>query len=140
MEIRLSQLGSARRNSPVLLILTDGTVSLATAERWGRGVGEEFALYVLSSDLPSQEHVEPFAESLTRQCKKDGLRRITVLGVGRGANVALAFSVFAARLVRRLVVLDGTSRLAPGRLSRAIDAGEEFMPLGLPLRSLSKSY
>lgn len=140
MEIHLSQLGTAPRNSPVLLILTDGSVSLAMAERWGRGVGEEFALYVLSSDLPSSENVESFAESLNRHCRKEGMRRVTVLGVGRGANVALAFTVAAAKLVRRLVVLNGTSRLAPGLFARAVDAVEEFLPLGLPLRPLSKTY
>lgn len=140
MQVQLSHLGTGRRNSPALLVITGRSIALSTAERWARSLGEEYALYVVSDELPRPENVEEFAEALMRTCRNEGLRRLTVLGIGRGGSVALAFAICATRMVRRLVVINTTSRMAPGLFDRSIDWIEEVLPLGLPLRTLSKAF
>ena len=54
--------------------------------------------------------------------------------------MAQAVAIEYPKLVRRLVLLDATTQLEPNLVSRAIDRVEQFLPLGLPLRSLSRHY
>lgn len=127
-----------------LVVLSEDSEFRAQLQDWSlEQEGEQssiFNVYLLDSHFPSNNRVTAFANSLREHCKTKHLKRITVLGHGVGASIAMAFTCAAERLVRRLVVLDACTRIAPSYLTRLIDRLESRLPIGLPLRTISDSY
>ena len=72
--------------------------------------------------------------------EKKKVRLGVVLGLLSGANLSQAFTVLRPRFVRRLVLVNPTSRLKPSIVTRSIDWLERFLPLGLPLGRLSRGF
>ena len=90
--------------------------------------------------FPDSAHVESYATLLERELNGRELKRVTVVGIGNGANIAQAVAIAFPRIIRRVVLVDATTRLAPSRLVRLVDRIERVLPLGLPLRSSSTSF
>jgi hypothetical protein len=74
-------------------------------------------------------------DAISDFCAKEKINRLTVMGVGKAGAVAKSLAAQSPGLVRRLILLNSTTRGAPGASARFIDNLEKFLPLGLPLRT-----
>jgi len=99
-----------------------------------------YRVFRLEQAMPTPEQVVEFSGQLAAQIEQQRIKRLTVLGIADGSSVALALAAFNPKLVRRLILLNGTTRVSPGIGSRMIDTIERFLPLGLPLRPLSEDF
>ena len=126
-------------SNSVLLIIPD-TPKSVHAQTYLRAFKGEFRTYVLTSSLPGQREVSSYAKDLAGHLAKLRIRRATICGIGPGASLAQAVALDSPKLVRRLVLLDASTRLAPGLVSRMVDRLESLLPLGLPLRRLSGDF
>ncbi|MCB0345235.1 MAG: alpha/beta hydrolase [Bdellovibrionales bacterium] len=123
-----------------LLVIKDLTgKNKSVCSVFGR-LNSDFKTYVLESPLPSVDEVAEYSDTLSQTLLNSGVRRATVFGIGAGATVAQSLAIIAPKVVRRLVLLDATPRLAPGFLCKTVDRIERFLPLGLPLRRLRAHY
>lgn len=96
--------------------------------------------YVVFGAMPDMYHVEQYAKAFEEYLEAWSVKRATFVGLGRGGNIAQAVAIAFPKLVRRVILVNGTTRLAPDLWTRSIDALERFLPLGLPLRSPSKAF
>ena len=82
------------------------------------------------------------------QCAEDLLRLLKTLSIRQGTFIACgacgALGQFLAltqqKLVRKLVLVDASTRAHPSALTRLIDRIEHYLPLGLPLRFRSVGF
>lgn len=128
------------RQRSVLLVIGAFEQSAAQTCRLTGPLESEFRTFVLNSALPPRDKVPEYTAELEAALLENGIRRATVLGIGAGAAVAQSLAVAAPKMVRRLVLLNATPRLAPGFLCRTVDRIERFLPLGLPLRRVRALY
>ena len=138
--MHLVKFGDASETSPSLLLISDREPLISTAGIWGESFGEDFLLYVPDAALPAADKVQEFVADVLQAVARVGIKRTTVFGIGAGASIAMALAVQEPRVVRRLVMLDGTSRIEPTVYERIVDKVEEKLPLGLPFRSASKRF
>ena len=92
-----------------------------------------FCGYSASDDLLSlhpHEALDPLSLSLA----SGKLGRFTLLAYEAGASLAQLVALEMPKQVRRLVLLNATTRPAGSKLERFVDWAESFSPLGLPLR------
>ena len=106
--------------------------SASLAENCGPGV-LPFSGYGLPDDLCSAAAVD-VVEGIKSACADSGLARFTLLGHGSGAGIVQLAAHQLSKQVRRIVVINGTTRPASTALERMVDRLERFFPLGLPLR------
>lgn len=138
MQVAVEKKTDPGGNASPLLIISDS--DSRECDELTRELGDEFSILALSGGLPAQSEVMAFSQSLMRHLESQKIKRITVCGIRAGAAIAQALSVLDPKQIRRLILLDATTRLEPGVLSRSIDWLERFLPLGLPLRSLSRDF
>ncbi len=138
-EILLDFTGSTLPHAPVILVLPDSSLS-KEFHTSSSGFAETIKVTTLCSPLPDTENVISFAESLAAKISEYRIKRVTVLGFGAGATVAQAFAVKFPHLVRRVVLVDATARVAPSLSVRIIDKLERFLPFGLPMKSLTADF
>lgn len=123
-----------------LLFLPAHSVASEEGEQLTARFSRRHRTYVTLGELPEFDRVEPYARNLALLLEERSLKRVTVIGVGRGGAVSLALAEVASKSVRRAVLIDPTVRLSPGRATRFIDKVESFLPLGLPLRKVSQAF
>lgn len=138
--VSLIPCGESGEQNSVLLCLPHRRYSPEEGERLLAHCAEDFRSYLLQSELPPDNNVLEFAQILSQQAAQLGVKRATLFGIGPGASVAQALAMQDSKLVRRLVLLNPTTRLLPSMFSKFIDKLERFLPLGLPLRPLSASF
>lgn len=68
------------------------------------------------------------------------IRQASFVGVAAGAALVQDLALIASKLVRTLIIIDASLRPHPSRWERLLDALEERLPFGLPLRLGSKSF
>lgn len=139
-EIIFTRCGDSKAEHSVLLLVPEGQFRGKDVDAFAKKLSQEFKTFVLTSPLPSEDQVTSYTEQFGRTLLELGIKRATIFGIGAGASIAQATAVMLPRMVRRLVLLDATARLAPGFLTRFIDRVERFLPLGLPLRTLTKNF
>lgn len=110
------------------------------AKSFVQELGEEFRSFILNSGLPSVDNVPAFAAQVVESLQRMGVKRATVFGFGAGGSVAQAIAILQPKFVRRLVLLDSTTRLRPNLVKRIVDKLENFLPLGLPFGRLSSEF
>ena len=135
-----SQSGGHRGGSSVLLFVAGNSAEGFSVELWAKQFSLEFDAFVLSSELPVESRVKEFVDCLAAELQNLRIRRLTVVGAGSGSAVVQALAVHYPKLVRRLVLINARSRIAPGVFQRFLDKFERLLPLGLPLRPLSQAY
>lgn len=138
--IQLCSSGGEEAALGTLLIIPPKKLSPARAEQTAKGVSRELRTLVLSCDPPASREIWNFSHELVEQLEQLDAKRLTVLGIGSGGALAQALAIGYPKLVRRVVLVDSTTRLSPSKISHWIDALERFLPLGLPLRSLSRGF
>ena len=137
MELELVSEGDAR--SSALVVFPDSGYNRDALRTWGTQLAAHFSLYAAVAQ-PAGDDVIAAASALQRYCEYRGLKRMTVLGIGGDAGLAMQFAVSAQRNVRRLIVINATSRRRPGPAMRLIDRLEAALPLGFPFRSVNKEF
>lgn len=139
LELVLIREGSG--GNSVLVVVPGAMTSPAQAHALLlREVESKFRIYVACGAVPTVSQVCAYADALTVKLEESGIKWATVFGIGAGASAAQALAVRDPKRVRKLVLLDATTRPAPGILDRLIDRLERVLPLGLPLRPLSKAF
>lgn len=141
MKLELQAAGDQR--SSALVIISDNellTQSVRSPEKsfwesWVEVLENQYSIYSLTEPLPEPSNVLQFARELSLYCDSRGLKRLTVLGIGGGVSLGLAFAVVAARTVRRVILVDGVMRNQPNFLLSKVNRVEEFLPFGFPFRS-----
>lgn len=123
-----------------LLLFPDRRKNREQAAQLVDGFTSHFKTLVLTSELPPVDRVEAAVDEIVKELERTAIKRAVVFGLGAGTAVAMALAVAQPRLVRRVVLLDATTRMRPRLLERAVDRIEEFLPLGLPLRPLNSAY
>jgi pimeloyl-ACP methyl ester carboxylesterase len=103
-------------------------------------LAKQFRTFVAAGELPSLESVPECVAELSGKVEALRLKRLTLVGVGAGGAISQALAVRAAKVLRRLILIDPTVRLSPGFGTRMIDRIEALLPLGLPLRNASNAF
>lgn len=95
---------------------------------------------VLDDALPSEESVFEYAQDLIPEIEKLVGKRTSIVAYREGCSIAKAICVSEPRLIRRLILIDPQARMKLDLFSRIIDKIEAFLPVGLPMRALSKRF
>jgi pimeloyl-ACP methyl ester carboxylesterase len=139
-KISLSQLGQSRHLGSALLFFPNKKlIGLEPAQFIGE-FSADFRTFIVNSSPNSENSVIEFAVELSKLLVKHRIKRGTAFGIGTGASIAQALAITAPRMVRHIVLLDSTTRLEPSFVSRFIDSIEKCLPMGLPLRRISKAF
>jgi pimeloyl-ACP methyl ester carboxylesterase len=77
---------------------------------------------------------ESLSDAVSRELQQLGVRQASLLGFGAGATLAQNIALADPKFIRSLVVIDASARPHPTRWERIVDAIEERLPFGLPLR------
>ena len=136
----LIPIDGATQGNSVLIVVPDRALSREEAANFLRAESHEFKIYVYSGSLPDMFGVNTAAELCLALARKAKIKRATVLGLGLGGSIAQAIANIDSKFLRKLVLVDATTRVAPNRFTRFIDTLERVIPLGLPLRALSKAF
>jgi len=131
---------SEHAETSTLVVIPDGCLLPPEAAKLATELAADFMPYVLSAVPPPQSEVFDFVARLSAELARLKIKRATVCGFGSGGTVAQALALMEPKFVRRLILLDPTTRVAPGWISRAVDRVERMLPLGLPLRPLSQNF
>ena len=97
-------------------------------------------LVFLTKKIPTGQDILKFAELVLEEIQKQGLKRITLIGIENGASLVQALSILDPRLFRRAILVDPTSRVSPSFITKCIDWIENFLPVGLPFRAITKDF
>lgn len=100
----------------------------------------DLELWQFTGRDPEPEEVSLFAEKLEEAVEREKLKRLTLLGVSWGGPIAVQYTSVFPRNVRRLILVNAMARLKQTKLEKFIEWLERFLPLGLPLRPLSKAF
>jgi pimeloyl-ACP methyl ester carboxylesterase len=71
--------------------------------------------------------------------QENGVRHAPFIAFGESTLIAQSLAVFAPKLVRTLILVDPVSRQTSSRFEAFLQYVERALPLGLPLRKLSRS-
>jgi len=104
------------------------------------GDAAELDLWQFTGADPQPEEVRRFAEVLEEQVSALTLKRLSLVGVSWGGPICIQYASTFPRNMRRLVLIDAKARLKQSAVERGIEWLENFLPLGLPLRPLSKAF
>lgn len=113
------------------------------------GVDEVAALLTSISDLelwkftgvdPKAEQIEDITEELISAATAANLRRLTLLGIDWGGSVVVQYCSDQPRNMRRALFWNARARLRRTSMDRVVEWIEQYLPLGLPLRPLSKAF
>ena len=138
----LHQCSGNSETSSTLIVIPDNQqrIEPREAEELIAELSQDFKTFVVLSQQTNPTAVWDFVAELSASIKYHGIKRATVFGIGAGASTAQALFCHQTKLVRRLILLNPRTRLAPGPISKLIDFLESHLPLGLPLRSASKNF
>lgn len=95
---------------------------------------------VFRSEVPAADQIHAFAQSLLEQLQRDRVKKLSLIGIGRGGNLVQALAISGSRILRHVVLVNSTTRVAPTRTQRLLDKTERLLPLGLPLRSAGSEF
>lgn len=140
ISIRFSQYGAIDNSHPALVVIPARIVSEDEESIAVGNLSKEFRVYVFAGLLPAVDTVVDFVKELGVALIEQQIKRCTLFSIGRSTGVGQALAAMYPKMVRRLVLLDAMTRLAPDLFTRIIDRLERFLPLGLPLKQLSKSF
>ena len=139
-KINIEQYKEDSSAKELLLLITSEAFAEKQARALLNQLGRNYSVFLLSGEMPESSEVDIYTKNLIDELSKKGVKFLTVLGIKEGANIAQALCVSASKMVRRLILLNPTSRLRPNLSSKIIDYFEGFLPLGLPLRNLSNDF
>lgn len=140
MEIKLTQQGSKEVSAHTLLIIPGNELSEEEVSKLLGSFPETYSLVLMRSVPPKPREVVDFAKQLYAAARDEKLKRASVLGIGSGGSIAISLCDLFPKFVRRLILLDTSTRLEPTAVAEAIDRLEAFFPLGLPLRRLGEDF
>ncbi len=95
---------------------------------------------VFRSEIPAANRIQEFAQTLLEQLQQERVKKLSLIGVGRGGNLVQALAISGSRIVRHVVLVNPMTRVAPTRAQRLLDKIERVLPLGLPLRSADADF
>ncbi len=94
----------------------------------------------IESPLISDENWKAQSVALLEIVKGLSIRQATFVGFGAACALVQNTYLREPKIVRTMVLVNGSCRPHPNRFSSWIDALEELLPLGLPLRASSKGF
>ncbi|MCO6430398.1 MAG: alpha/beta hydrolase [Deltaproteobacteria bacterium] len=95
---------------------------------------------LLSTEPITNSNWLVLSNSFRELINSEGLRQASFISFGAASSITLHLALQELKLVRSLILVDSATRPHPTLFSRIIDKLESFLPLGLPLRSLSKGF
>ncbi len=95
---------------------------------------------VLASPVVSAIRWQAIARQLEQLIDAQKMRQASYICFGDAGVLAQHLYLRTPKLVRSLLLIDATSSPHPTRVERFIDSLETYFPLGLPLRSESKTF
>jgi hypothetical protein len=131
---------SEHAESSTLVVIPDGKLQEAKAQALAEQLSDQFLPFLVVATLPAQNRVFEFTANLLSKLQEQKIKRATVCGFGGGATIAQALTVLEPKFVRRLILVNPTTRVSPGFASRFVDGLERMLPLGLPLRPLTDTF
>ncbi len=72
--------------------------------------------------------------------KSIAVKQASFVGFGPACGIVQAVYLREPKIVRTMILIDGSCRPHPGFISSWVDAIEAVLPLGLPLRATSKGF
>lgn len=130
----LIRVNEEKQGSNTVILLGGGSYQSAFIDLPDTG------FYLFQSPEPKPEDVLQVAEQLEREIEKNSLKRLTLAATTWGGPIAIQYAASFPKNVRRLVLLNARARLRQSAVERVVEKIEEFLPLGLPLRPLSKGF
>ena len=98
------------------------------------------AIWKFFEDDPRPEEIGALADQLEREIERAGLRRVNLVATSWGGPIAIQYAASYPRNVRRMVLVDAKARLRQSAVERIVEWCEEYLPLGLPFRPLSRAF
>lgn len=137
MQIEIKAYSDSRAGASTFLVIAPAGVSYQ-----GRigSIEESFNFLELNYDLKDPSQVLAYADKAIELLEEKRVKSVSVIGLEDGGALAQAIAVRTWRILRRLVLLDSYTRLTPTWFEQFVDRIESFLPLGLPMRSLSNAY
>lgn len=126
--------GEEKKGSNTAILIGDG--------RFCSEIGDlaDTEYFHFNSPRPKPEDVLLQAQELEREIEEKSLKRLTLIATDWGGPIAIQYAATFPRNVRRVVLLDARARLTQSILELLIEKVEEYLPLGLPLRPLSRAF
>jgi hypothetical protein len=140
MNMNLLPFGEMSETIPALLIVPGELMAEDRATQLVSALSTQFYGFVLANASIDSTRIADTVLTLSQSLEQKKIKRIMFLGVGLGSLVSLAFAIRFPRMVRRIILLDGQSRLQPVGEKKFIQFLDELLPFGLPLRSSSKDF
>ena len=137
MKIEIKTFAETKRGLSTFLVIAPAGQSYR--EKFGK-LAENFNFLELDYDLNDPSQVLEYAEKIIDLLEENKVKSVSLIGLEDGGALAQAVAVRTWRILRRLVLLDSFTRLTPTWFEQLVDRIESYLPLGLPMRSLSKAY
>lgn len=139
-EIQLVNNGVEESAAGTIVIFPGRRLDPFEAERLAKSFRTEVRIVAVSGRMPEMLEVEPYTEDLFLLLEEQKIKRLSLFGLGYGGALAQAMAIATPKLVRRVVLVNSATRVHPSEMDLWIDRIERFLPLGLPLRALSKAF
>ena len=97
-------------------------------------------LVVIQTPRISDDTWESIAGAFVELLNEKRVRQAQVVGLGAASTLAMYLALEDSRRVRQLVLLDASSRAHPSKWARFVGRLEQYLPMGLPFRSVSKGF
>lgn len=140
MEIELFKDQSAKDHSSTVLVIPDAVSSHLAADSPFHSLAQGFNVVVVGGYAPKPNEIFKYTETLAARLERDAVKRVTAFGIGSGGHVAQALAVFDPKLVRRIVLVDSTTKRRPDGIMAFVESLERKLPLGFPLRVMSDDF
>ncbi len=139
-EIQLVNNGVDESSAGTIAIFPKHRLNSFEAERLAKSFRSQVRIVAVAGRMPAMLEVSDYTEDLLALLEEQKIKRLSLLGIGEGGALAQATAIAAPKLIRRVILVNSATRVHPSRLDSLIDGAERFLPLGLPLRPLSRAF
>jgi hypothetical protein len=95
---------------------------------------------LLETPVVTESNWRELTASLLEYLNRKNIRQASFIAFSDASSIVLNLSLNELKLVRSMVIIDAATRPHPSFFQRLVDKLENFLPLGLPLRSYGKGF
>lgn len=139
MTNKLSLIKEGGKGRAFVIVFERSTSDKLTSQLFDALVQRGRALLVECDDIDN-ENWQNLTRGLIELLSKNSLRQASFVGVGPTCALIQNLAIGHLKLVRTMVLVDGTTRPHPTLSSRIIDRIEASLPLGMPFRTKSLGF
>lgn len=103
-------------------------------------LAQETRTLLVKSPVITNSNWAPLTISLQKLLLDNSIRQASFVCFSAASALVLNLCLLELKFIRTLVIVDACTRPHPTLLSRFIDKLENYLPLGLPLRSFSQAF